>query len=151
MTDAPRDLVAELVAEGRLERIARDQSAVQRTLAQASMNLQGAERELQAGNAGGAYALLWDGLRQSIAAHMTSQGLRATSRPGHHAALIIYATARLATRLNSADLAALDRIRRTRNRGEYEAEVIPITQVGADIAIGRRIAQVIIRILTANP
>jgi hypothetical protein len=50
----PRDLVTELVTEGRLERIARDQSAVQRTLAQASMNLQGAEQELQAGNAGSA-------------------------------------------------------------------------------------------------
>jgi hypothetical protein len=79
---------------------------------------------------------------------MTSQGLRATSRPGHHAALIIYATARLATRLNSADLAALDRIRRTRNRGEYGAEMIPVDQVRADLAIGRRIAQAIIRILT---
>ena len=63
MTDGPQDLVTELVAEGRLERIARDQSVVRRTLAQASMNLQGADRELQAGNAGGAYALLWDGLR----------------------------------------------------------------------------------------
>jgi hypothetical protein len=139
-----RDAVDDLIVEGRLDRVATDTAAVQRMLRQASLNLEGARRELEAGNPAGAYALLWDSVRQAIGAHMLANGLRATSRPGHHAAVITYAETRLISVAGLDELAALDRMRRTRNRTEYGAAPLAVANVQADLQIARRLLQALL-------
>lgn len=142
-----RDAVDDLVVEGRLDWVTTDAAAVQRVLRQASLNLEGARRELEARNPSGAYALLWDSVRQAIGAHMLANGLRATSRPGHHAAVITYAETRLNMVAGRDELAALDRMRRTRNRTEYGAALLSAANVQADLRIAGGLVQAVLGVM----
>lgn len=112
-------------------------------MAQARRNAEGAQRELVAANLAGAYTLLWGALRQAIAAHMQLEGLRATAAPGHHAAVVAYARARLEAVIGAENLAAADRIRRTRHLSEYEARPLMPGQVEVDLAIVDRVTRLL--------
>jgi hypothetical protein len=135
------DAVDELIDEGRLERVRSDPAAVQRMLQQAALNADGAVREAEARNPSGGHALLWDAVRMAITAHMLSNGLRPTSAPGHHSAVVAYAEARLIALVDADDLDALDRMRRTRHRSEYDAIPVSRATFDADAPGARRIVQ----------
>jgi hypothetical protein len=141
------DPVEDLIAEGRLERVRADPASMQRMLQQAALNADGAEREAQAGNPSGGHALLWDAVRQAITAHMQANGLRPTSKPGHHAAVITYAEARLVGVAEPTDLASLDRMRRTRHRSEYDAIPVSRATFEGDAPGARRVVQRIVALL----
>lgn len=137
----PADPVAELLAERRIERVSSDSATVQRMLQQAALNADGAVREANAGNPSGAHALLWDAVRQAITAHMLSNGLRPTSAAGHHATVILYAESRLSGLVDPDDIMALDRIRRTRHRSEYDAIPVSRATFDGDAPTARRVVQ----------
>jgi hypothetical protein len=73
----------------------------------------------------GAYALLHDAARKSLAAVLQAQGLRSTSRGGHYA--IQEAIAAQFTKPPPRDaFRSFGRLRRNRNQIEYD-EISPIT------------------------
>jgi len=144
MTPTP-DSVNELIAEGRIERVPVDPAIVQRMLRQATQNADGARREADAGNPAGGHALAWDAARVAITAHMLHNGLRPTSKPGHHAAVVTYAEACLGDIADLHDLESLDRVRRTRNRSEYDAIPVSRTMFDGDEPGVRRVVQAIVK------
>lgn len=141
MSEPHRDRVDELIIEGRIDRVERDRAAVERMLRQASRNVDGAHRELAAHNPTGAQVLLWDAIRQAIAAHMLTAGLRVTSTAGHHVTVVQYARTRLGAILHEADLHALDRIRRARNAAEYDAVLVSSATVTAYLQTAVRVVE----------
>ena len=76
--------VADLLAAGRLERIAPDLSAALVRIAKAEQHLATAQMLLGRDNEM-AYAALYDAARKAATAHMLARGIRAsTSKPGAH-------------------------------------------------------------------
>src|SRR2546426_4677557 len=114
-----RTALADLLADGRLERIQADGEEALELLDHAQAHLSSAEKLLDDDPAG-AYQLLYDAARKATAADMLAAGYRAKSdRPGAHAAVVAYAEEALAGTADSEALANFDRIRRNRNRTEY--------------------------------
>jgi hypothetical protein len=121
-----------LVARGLLRRVPADRSVAEAYLATAADHLAAAEAVLQIDLAG-AYALLYDAARKSVAAHMISHGLATTSRHGAHAAAGEYAML-----LGTPELfRGFDRMRRNRNRSEYGVRSFSRTEVVADLQRSR--------------
>jgi hypothetical protein len=69
---------------------------------------------------------LYDAARKAITAHMQADGYRATNRLGAHQAAGLYAEATLGAGTAVSDVRAFDRMRRVRNRSEYDQQ--PITE-----------------------
>ena len=69
---------------------------------------------------------LYDAARKAITAHMQANGYRATNRLGAHQASGLYAEATLGAGTAVSDVRAFDRMRRVRNRSEYDQQ--PITE-----------------------
>jgi hypothetical protein len=89
-------------------------------LAQAKKHLDSAEA-LTASDPSLAYVALYDAARKAILAHMLAHGFREVARPGAHQAVIEYAQAAFGDTDAAEVLARLDRLRRNRNRSEYES------------------------------
>lgn len=124
--------LAELIAARRLEQVEPDEAVARAVLAEADRHLASAETIL-ATDPDGAYALLYDAARKAVTAVMSARGLRATNRPGAHAAVVAFANAEM-TGLGADDaIAAFDRLRRTRNHSEYGALPLGAQQVAADL------------------
>ncbi len=105
---------------GRLERVRADPSSAGAILDQAKIHLETA-RTVAASDPAGAFQLLYDGARKAVGAHMLASGIRArASRPGAHQAIALYAQVTLVSGAFAEDIAALDRMRRLRNRVEYD-------------------------------
>lgn len=84
--------IADLIADGRIERVGLDDDEAAALLEHANLHLESAQA-IVAADIAGAYQLLYDAARKSIAAHMSAHGYRAKSdRPGAHAAVAAYAT-----------------------------------------------------------
>src|SRR5918912_3076769 len=84
--------IAELVASGRLERIAPDTNEARALVAHAEAHLRSASMILDADPVG-AYQLAYDAARKAVAADMAAAGYRVKAdRPGAHAAVVADAT-----------------------------------------------------------
>jgi hypothetical protein len=138
-------IVHQLTTEGRLEKVARNPRQAGRMLQSCTRHLETADQ--RAGpDPSGSYTLLYDAARKAVAAHMIFHGLRVTSRPGAHAAIVTYAEVELAT-IAPGHIDHLDRMRRTRNDTEYEERLVTETEVRNDLAHARHLVQAIARTL----
>jgi hypothetical protein len=138
--------IRELLAEGRLERVAADKAQASRMLQSCMRHLDTA-KERAAADPSGSYALLYDAARKAVAAHMLFHGMRTTSRPGAHAAMVVYAEGALSDIVPGDHVANLDRMRRARNDTEYEARPVSEQEVRNDLAHARAIVQAVTKAL----
>ncbi len=121
----------ELLSEGLIERVPADPVGAADRVAEARVHLTSVAAIAKT-DPDGAYALLWDSARKVISAHMLAAGYRARSdRPGAHRAVALYAQSELAEA--AAEVAHLDRIRRTRNRSEYGPRTLTSDEVRVDL------------------
>lgn len=135
--------VADLLAQGRLERVAPDDLEARDLLAHAERHLRSA-RLLLADDPAGAYQLLYDAARKAVWADMLANGLRARAdMPGAHAAVVAYAHDALAGRADARSLARFDGMRRARNRSEYGGVTLGRAQIEADLAHAARIVEAV--------
>jgi hypothetical protein len=138
-------VVQELIVEGRLDRVAKNSPQASRMLRSCLQHLETADQRAAA-DPSGSYALLYDAARKAVAAHMLFHGLRITSRPGAHAAIVTYAEAELAA-IGGEHVAHLDRMRRTRNDTEYDERPMSEQEVRNDLTHARFLVQAIAKTL----
>lgn len=106
------------LASGNLQKVSPSLDAADNFLVQAAGHLVSA-RVVAATDPTGAYALLYDAARKSLAAVLQAQGLRATSKGGHYA--IQEASSAQFTKPPPRDaFRPFGRLRRTRNQIEYD-------------------------------
>lgn len=117
------DDVAALLAQGVVERVKVDVKAARRNLLAANAHLHAAET-VTAVDPTGAFALAYDATRKAISAHMSTNGLRVTSRPGAHERIGRYARAALDSHEIDDHLVVFDDLRRLRNKTEYDALIV---------------------------
>lgn len=136
-------VVQQLLLEGRLDRVDANRKQASQMLRSCTQHLETAEQRAGA-DPSGCYALLYDAARKAVAAHMLFHGLRPTSRPGAHAAVVMYAEAELID-IDGIHVTNLDRMRRTRNDTEYEERPMSEAEVRNDLEHARSLVQSIIR------
>lgn len=95
-----------------------------------------------------AYVALYDAARKAILAHMLANGLRETARPGAHQAVVEYAQAALDDDEPSEALLRLDRLRRNRNRSEYESWEPTAQMIASDLQHAAVIVDLVAALLT---
>lgn len=134
-------VVQELIVEDRLARVSKNSPQAGRMLRSCLQHLETADQRAAA-DPSGSYALLYDAARKAVAAHMLFHGLRVTSRPGAHAAIVTYAEAELAA-IGGEHIAHLDRMRRTRNDTEYDERPVSEQEVRNDLSHARFLVQAI--------
>jgi hypothetical protein len=113
-----RNLIDGMISRGELERVPASRTHADILIGQANQHLESAG-VIAATDAAGAYQLLYDAARKSLAAVLENQGLRATSKGGH-IAVREAASAQLDPPLG-AIIRPFDRLRRRRNQAEYPA------------------------------
>src|SRR6266498_3553024 len=117
-----RDTLDSMINRGELERVPASREQADLLLAQAHQHVSSA-RAIAASDPAGAYQLLYDAARKSLAAVLENQGLRATSRGGH-IAVRDAVSAQLDPPLGAV-LRPFDRLRRRRNQVEYPSAAAP--------------------------
>ena len=128
--------------EGRLELVKADTNAATTKLEEAKRHLQSAAA-IADSDAEGAYSLLYDAARKAIDAHMLAHGYRASKKKlGAHEATARYAAATIGGDY-AADASALDRMRKKRNRTEYDSWHISETTLEGDLAHARRLVSAV--------
>jgi hypothetical protein len=128
-----------------LERIAPDPGAAARLLEEARRHLESA-LELRESDRSGAYQLLYDASRKSVASVMAARGLRARpGRQGAHVSVVRFAE----IELDAPAVRHFDRMRRTRNRSEYGAITVGAAQLDADLEHARAIVDAAGRLLAS--
>ncbi len=133
----------QLLEEGRLERVPADPNMAASMLEEAKRHLLSAGQIMEL-DAVGAYSLLYDAARKAVTAHMLTSGYRAApNRPGAHAAVVVYAAAALPSERLDDLIRNFDRMRRTRNRAEYELAIIGVKQLAADLHRAQRIVELV--------
>lgn len=137
--------IAELVEAGRLSRVEVDRDAAAALLDDAVRHIENAELILQRGDPNGAYSLAYDATRKAITADIRAKGYRVRNRPRAHQAVVDYAVEALRGEGVDDALASLDRIRRTRHAAEYEARYVDDAVVAADLALMKRIVELVQR------
>lgn len=110
-----RPSIAELIADDRLQQIPADLDEARELVAHAEAHLT-SSRAIAQLDPEGAYQLLYDAARKSVAADMLAAGLRARAdRPGAHTVVVSYAEEALVGDVDAESLANFDRMRRSRN------------------------------------
>ena len=123
--------VADLLASGRLERIAPDRSAALVRIAKSEQHLATAQMLLGHDNEM-TYTALYDAARKAAAAHMLARGIRAsTSKPGAHEAVGIYLVEAVPD--PSGSVGKFQRMRSKRNATEYRDLVVGDQEVARDL------------------
>lgn len=144
------DEIKALIAAGNLQNVAPSLESARGFLVQAATHVDSAQ-QLAGTDSTGAYTLLYDAARKSLAAVLQAQGLRATSRGGHYA--IQEAIAAQFTKPPPRDaFRPFGRLRRTRNQVEYD-DITPITDedVNAEIPIVRSLHAMAEQLVEALP
>jgi hypothetical protein len=143
-------IIQALIADGDLQRVAASPEAAAFSLAAAAKHLDSA-RSVAATDPDGAYALLYDSARKSLAALLQAQGLRATTKGGHVA--IERAIAAQFTQPPPRDaFRPFGRLRRNRNQIEYD-DISTITgpDVEADLAIAQHLHTIALKLINQLP
>jgi len=141
--------IAELLLDGRIESVPEDVDAAGSLLAEAERHLDSSAR-IAAHDPNGAYQLLYDAVRKGVSALMLARGHRARPRFGAHRVVVVYAEEALREGRAAADVLHLDRMRRSRNRSEYEARLFGAAEIAADLGHARVILGEIASRIEAN-
>lgn len=129
--------VADLLNVGRLERVPADRSAALSRLPKTDTHLATAAALIGIDN-DMAYTALYDAARKAIAAHMLANGLRAPARTGAHEVVGIYAEEAIPDPTGS--VTEFQKMRRRRNKSEYDNIVLGRQDVEADLHHASNIA-----------
>jgi hypothetical protein len=124
--------IADLVRDGRLERVPADPATAAASVEEARRHLTSADL-IAGADPNGAYALLYDAARKAIAAHMLASGLRVTVRPRAHEAVGLYALDALSGSPEIDSVEYFDRMRRKRNRTEYGVRTFGAAEIARDL------------------
>lgn len=111
-----RDVIEEMLDAGELQQVPANRERADLLLRQARTHVETARRVAKS-DPEGAYALVYDASRKALVALLENQGLRPTSRAGHHGTYLA-AKAQLDPPLGTA-LRPFERLRRRRNEIEY--------------------------------
>jgi len=130
--------VATLLTSLRLERVPADRPSAQLRLARAEEKLEAA-RKIAAIDTEVAYVTAYDAMRIAVTAHMLSLGYRVRAIAGAHEAVGIYAEAMI----NSPNTLEYQRIRRRRNKSEYDDITIGQADLTADLTHAQAIVQAV--------
>lgn len=144
------DTIMELISNGNLQRVAPSRESAHGFLAQAAGHLHSAQ-SVASTDPTGAYTLLYDAARKSLAAVLQAQGLRPTSKGGHYA--IQEAISAQFTKPPPRDaFRPFGRLRRTRNQVEYD-DITPITtdDIEADVPVVRALYAMAQQLVEALP
>jgi hypothetical protein len=144
------ETIKELIAAGNLEKVAPSLEAAHGFLAQAAGHIDSAHTVANA-DPTGAYSLLYDAARKSLAAVLQAQGLRATSKGGHFA-IQEAINAQFTQPPPREAFRPFARLRRNRNQVEYEDNT-PITaeDVEGDTPVVRALHTVAERLVDVLP
>ncbi len=130
--------VATLLTARRLERVPADRPNAQVRLARAEEKLEAARR-IAAIDVEVAYVTAYDAMRLAVTAHMLSLGYRVRGIAAAHEAVGIYAEAMI----NSPSTGEYQRIRRRRNKSEYDDITIGTADLTADLAHADAVIQAV--------
>ncbi len=120
--------VTALITARRLERIPADRPSALARLARAEAKLEAA-RTIAAIDIEVAYVTGYDATRTAVTAHMLASGYRVRAIAGSHEAVGIYAEAVIA----SPSAREFQRMRRRRNKAEYDDITIGRADLAADL------------------
>ncbi|MGI5236961.1 HEPN domain-containing protein [Dactylosporangium sp. CA-139066] len=142
-----REALEGMLDRAELERVPPSRDHAELLLAQARKHLASADA-IAASDPAGAYQLLYDAARKSLAAVLENEGLRVTSRGGH-IAVRDAVTAQLDPPLGAV-LRPFDRLRRRRNQLEYPSAAVPgisPEEVERDVPKVEQIIELAVRVL----
>jgi hypothetical protein len=144
------ETIQHLLARGDLQKVAASADAAASFLDQAAKHLHSATAVADS-DPDGAYTLLYDAARKSLAAVLQTQGLRATSKGGHYA-IQEAITAQLTKPPPRDAFRPFGRLRRTRNQIEYD-DISPVTadDVHADAAVVKTLHTMATNLVDALP
>jgi hypothetical protein len=142
--------VAQLLKEGRLERLTADVEAAWSRFDEAKRHLK-SSATLAPTDASLAYVALYDAARKALVAHMEANGYRPTNRPGAHQAVGLYGEATVATGKARQHVLAFDRLRQVRNRSEYGSQIIGQQMLTAALDHARQIVAAVEASLPPRP
>jgi len=111
-----RAVIDAMLSAGELQQVPPSREHADRLLNQAAIDLVTA-REVATTNPSGAYTLVYDAARKALVALLENEGLRPTSRAGHHGTYLAV-QAQLDPPLGKV-LRPFERMRRRRNEIEY--------------------------------
>jgi hypothetical protein len=132
--------VAHLVQAGRLERVPADHATAAARLVRAEQHLVTASALLGQDNEV-AYGSLYDAARKAVTAHMLANGLRAPAKPGAHESVGVYAAERVPDPTGS--VREFQRLRRRRNKSEYDDITFGRREVEADLLLASDIVSAV--------
>lgn len=130
--------VAALITASRLERVPADRPSALTRLIRAEEKL-AAARKIAEIDVEVAYVTAYDPTRIAITAHMLANGLRVPAKPGAHEAVGVYAVAML----SAPSASEFQRMRRRRNKSEYEDITIGRADLTADLAHAEAITEAV--------
>jgi hypothetical protein len=139
--------IDELVASGRLATVPVNPDRARALLAQAGKHLESATA-IAASDPSLAYVALYDAARKAILAHMLVHGYREVARLGAHQAIVEYGLAALGSSEAVESLARLNRLRRNRNRSEYESWEPSPQAIESDLRHAREIVALVETLLS---
>jgi hypothetical protein len=140
--------VQQLLAAGRIEVVPTDVAAAQSRLITAQRHLVTAKSLVDV-DTEMAYCALYDAARKAATAHMLANGFRAPAKPGAHETVGLYAAEKIAD--PSGSMGQFQRMRRRRNKAEYDDIVLGAQDVEADLVHARNIVNAVAAELTAGP
>jgi HEPN domain-containing protein len=111
-----RGVIEAMLASGELQKVPPSREHANQLLTQAAADLDTA-RDAAGSNPAGAYTLAYDAARKALVALLENEGLRPTSRAGHHGTYLAV-QAQLDPPLGKV-LRPFERMRRRRNELEY--------------------------------
>jgi hypothetical protein len=126
--------VSALIAAQRLQQVPADLAAARVRLARAEDKLASA-RKIATIDIEIAYITAYDAARIAITAHMLSLGYRVPAAPRAHEAVGVYAE----VMIDTASASEFQRMRRRRNKAEYDDIIIGQADLAADLDHARAI------------
>jgi hypothetical protein len=136
--------VEALISRGVLRRVQPDSKAARTELATAQVHLETADTIKEDEIAG--LAIAYEAARKAIAAHMRANGLRVVGGEGAHGRVGEYALAAFDDASLAQHIRAFDRVRRLRNRSQYDA--VPVE--AADVTFALEQARAIVAAVEAD-
>jgi hypothetical protein len=130
--------VARLVTARRIEQVPADRPSALARLTRAEEKLKAA-RQIAAIDIEVAYVTGYDATRIAVTAHMLAAGYRVRAIPGSHEAVGIYAEAMIV----SPSAREFQRMRRRRNKAEYDDIAIGRADLVADLAHAEAIIEAV--------
>jgi hypothetical protein len=130
--------VTALITAQRIERVPADRASARIRLARAQEKLDVARR-IAAIDVEVAYATAYDATRIAVTAHMLAGGYRARAIGGAHEAIGVYAEAMV----SSPSVREFQRMRRRRNKSEYDDIAIGQADLTADLRHAEAIIQAV--------